>query len=750
MFEKLVDDDLTVSWMFEQPGVPEPTSYRLGWKDAALGTAETIVTLPRTANEYTIADISADVRYELRVVAIYDAEERYVGRTALQLSVPREPKIELIDTTETSIRLRWKDPILNTGFRHWPVDGYELSWAGSEVGSVVTTVALGADVREHFIDGLLPGTSYAASLLAKNGLGNGEAFITSVKTDGVAPTQTPTPTLTFTPAPTATAIATPTPTPSPGPIIVQFDSLTDDGARVRWHLAGPGLLEPSHYEVRWRPETATVEETSGLLPSTASTHIIPNIEEVTKYDIKVVALYNGTELSTGMIALKFEVPSEPKMEIESVTETTIHVKWTLPAIEPRSVIQRPVAGYELSWKEDVPDAKPISVMLGEKVDFYTITQLSPGTEYEISLIPHSPLGSGTAKILSKATGPPIVIPIYTPTSTPTALSTPTVTPTLTQFRNKRDTDPDPPEDFDAEQGDTGIVVYWDNPRWDGGSNILAYAVDWHPESAPFPLFLPPNERSTWIHGLKPDIDYRMRVRAFNHKDASLPATLRVRLTDTLVRRQSFAPFTGSISSGRSTVLKNNSELPGFEIQAQPETLFWGDEMALSIQRHVPDQEHLAELKSQQFAVVSDLFTVVASPYSRRSRFDNDATSYQLEAPMVICITPDLLNSVPIHSYSIVKIFSPGNIQVFDSAPVQEADEIKICAQLREIDVNRNVAFVVISNQPALQANADSTLREAGVAGNMVIALVMFVLGPTLIIWGIKVLRKSLPPQAELT
>ena len=292
------------------------------------------------------------------------------------------------------------------------------------------------------------------------------------------------------------------------------------------------------------------------------------------------------------------------------------------------------------------------------------------------------------------------------------------------------------------------MIYWDDPQWDGGSDILAYVVDWRPESPPFPLFLPPTERSTWIYGLKPDINYRMRVRAFNRKDDSLPATLRIELTDTLVRYQSFAPFTGSISNGRSTVLKNNSELPGFEIQAHPKSLFWGDEMAFSIQRHPLDEEHLTELTSQQFAAVSDLFTVVASPHSRRSRFDNDAISYQFMTQVVICITPNLLNSVPIHSYSIVQISSPANFRVFDSSPVQEDDEIKICAWLREIDVNRNVAFAVISNQRALQANADPTWHQGGVSGNAAIALVMFVVGPTLILGGLKVLRQSPPPPAQ--
>ena len=307
-----------------------------------------------------------------------------------------------------------------------------------------------------------------------------------------------------------------------------------------------------------------------------------------------------------------------------------------------------------------------SKKLGGTVTSHTIKGLLGSTQYKISLQPKNSIGNGAPWSDTVETDPDPAgstpIPTPTPQLPPMPTSTSTPTPTVPGIspdsssrepRNNRDSDPDPPEEFDAEQGNSGIVIYWDDPRWDGGSEILAYAVDWHPESPPFPLFLPPTERSTWIYGLKPGINYRMRVRAFNHKEDSLPAALRVKLSDTLVRYRSFAPFTGSISNARSTVLKNNSELPGFEIQSDSKTLFWGDQMVFSIQRYLLDGELIAELMSQQFNAVSDLFTVVASPHSRRSRFDNDATSYQFVVPVVICITPDLLDSVPIHSYSIV-------------------------------------------------------------------------------------------------
>ena len=738
-FEKLVEDDLTVSWMFEQTGVPEPTGYKFGWRDKTNDTQETVVTVQPSTSEYTITDTEADVEYEIRVVAIYGNEERYVGKIALQLNVPRKPKDESIETTETSIRLRWKDPILNTGFRHWPIDGYELSWGKSEAETTRTTVALSADVREYRIDGLLSGTSYDISLFAKNGLGNGEAFSSSVKTDGVAPTPTPTPT------PTATPTATPTPPPT-----LRYSRLTPEGVVIALEARMIDGAQPIRFVLSWSWSTESdgPQEKSVSLPASMSSYVIPDIE-ATSYRFEISTEYDNGQTVTESDNFVFQVPKKPKTKVD-VTHNSIRLTWDAP--DDDSVVKAPVDSYELTWRRASEDSKQDMVeKLGGTVTSHTIKGLLGSTQYTISLQPKNSIGNGYAWSDTVETAPDPLTSTSTPTPTPSPTPTvPGISPDSSSRgpRNNRDSDPDPPEEFDAEQGNSGIVVYWNDPRWDGGSEILAYAVDWHPESPPFPLFLSPTERSTWIYGLKPDINYRMRVRAFNHKEDSLPAALRVKLTDTLVRYRSFAPFTGSISNARSTVLKNNSELPGFEIQSDSKTLFWGDQMVFSIQRYPPEAELITEMKSRQFATVSDIFTVVASPHSRRSRFDNDATSYQFVVPVVICITPDLLDSVPIHSYSIVQIFSPADIRVFDSAPVQEDDEIKICARIREIDLNRNVAFAVISNQLALQTNADSTRHEGGAVGNAAIALVMFVVGPTLILGGLKMLRQSPPPPAK--
>ena len=766
MFEKLVGDDLTVSWMFEETGVPEPTSYELGWRDKTNNTPETVVTLQPAAGEYTISEIEADVEYEIRVTAIYDGDRRYSAHTAIRLGVPRKPTFDDdgIETTETSIRLSWKQTV-NIGKNHWPVDGYEFSWRVTGEPKF-KDVKLGKDVREHLIDGLTSGTSYDVSLLAKNGLGNGEEpFIMSVKTDGVAPSPTPTstntpmPTPTFTPTPTHT----PTPTQIPATLKVMFEKLVGDDLTVSWMFEETGVPEPTSYELGWRDKTNNTPETVVTLQPAAGEYTISEIEADVEYEIRVTAIYDGDRRYSAHTAIRLGVPRKPTFDDDGIetTETSIRLSWKQTVNIGKN--HWPVDGYEFSWRV-TGEPKFKDVKLGKDVREHLIDGLTSGTSYDVSLLAKNGLGNGEEPFIMSVktdgvapsptptpTFTPTPTPTASPTPTPTAPPTPTVTPTVTptqvstqvkntSSRNKRDTDPDPPEEFDADQGRSGIVVYWDDPRWDGGSDILAYAVDWHPESPPFPLFLPSTEESTWIYGLKPDINYRIRVRAFNRNDDSLPATLRVKLTDTLVRYRNFDPFTGSIAHGRATVLKNETELPSFEIHAESQSMFWGDRMFVAVHRRSWDEAKQGITVPVGFEISSDIFEVVSKIESRRTRFDKDATSYTFIEPIRICITPWSPTTSPAFGYSVVLFDSSSDMQVFDSTLIEEDGVYKICARIREFMVNENTAFAVVSKLPESGDNPDLLIDNQRATANTVIALLLFVIGPTLILGSLRMLR----------
>ena len=263
----------------------------------------------------------------------------------------------------------------------------------------------------------------------------------------------------------------------------------------------------------------------------------------------------------------------------------------------------------------------------------------------------------------------------------------------------RDTDPDPPEDLHAWLGKEGILLHWDEPQWDGGSEILAYAIDWHPDPPRFPLLVSGNQRSVEIYGLEAGINYRMRVKALNIYNDSLPATDRVTLTSTLFRHRSQRPFVGSITYDRATVLENPSELPGFSVYARADSLFWGDQMVINVTRRLSKDQDDMEEESSDISYESDIFDVTATVKSHRSRFNESTDLYSLVTPLRFCITPNNHFDLSKASYSIA-INVPGvpeeGLYLYDSTPIEDKGIIKICASIQDIELNSTVSFVLVT------------------------------------------------------
>ena len=240
--------------------------------------------------------------------------------------------------------------------------------------------------------------------------------------------------------------------------------------------------------------------------------------------------------------------------------------------------------------------------------------------------------------------------------------------------------------------------------------------------------------------MKPDINYRMRVRAFNRKDDSLPAALRVKLTDTLVRYRSFDPFTGSIAHGRATILENETALPSFEIHAESQSMFWGDRMLVAVHRRSWDEAKQGITVPDGFEISSDIFEVVSKVESRRTRFDKDAKSYTFIEPIRVCITPWSPMTLLTFAYSVVLFDSSSDTRVFDSTPIEEDGVYKICARVSEFMVNENTAFAVVSKLPESGDNPDLQIDNQRPTANTVVALLLFVIGPTLILGSLRMLR----------
>lgn len=707
-FDSLTNEGASIAWEFDQTPQTVVVRYEVRWSGPTSGTTESLVQVQPPMMTYTIPNIEARTRYRIEVKAVFSDGSESTTEVHYKFDVPRDPIGEIASVEADMVVVGWESPTVETGTIRRPVNSYEISW--QETGSTegVSTKVLDSTSTSYTITGLKPGATYEISLRARNPLGYSGAYGTTVTTDQLELTPTETPT------------ATPSPTPSPDTgtdeLQLEFQDLNADGVTVVWKVPSNQETQIRGFELSWSPTTTGAPEFPITLASNRRSYTLPNVENDILYNVMLVAVLNDDVRVDSKTSMRVVVPRQPVARGELISPTMVKISWDGP-IPAVGAVKRPVSGYKLSWKKG-QDGSPTSfVMLPPETRSHIVGELESAVLYEFALVAFNDLGTGEAAVFVIETLPIPVSPTPTPTATespPIAVfPTPTFTPTPTsstpftassstprrRSSNSRDVDPDPPEDFGAEKGREGVVVYWDNPRWDGGYKILAYTVDWYPEPPPFPMFLPPSARSTTIYGLKADVNYRMRVRALNRRDDSIPAATRIKLTNTLVRFRSSAPFTGSISYGRGITLKNQSQLPGFEIHADAQTMFWGDHLIVTIKRSPRESSPLNPDKPETWIIASDHFELEATAASRRHRFNDEAGSYQFPAPIKICIEPEIFDAIPIVDYSVAQ-FTNDTTQIHDSTPINKDGAAWVCATARQLDLYEPNVFAVVT-RPSL-------------------------------------------------
>ncbi len=764
-FASLTNDGATINWVLNSPQSSTPLGYDISWSPSTENAPEMPVRLEPKVNSYTISNVEADIRYEIELTAVFEYRQQ-TEQIALKFQTPRAPKAKVTAITDDNAKLEWDGPTVDTGMLRRPVNGYEISWQEKAPGTTANRQQLAADVRAFELVGLKPDSTYEISLWAFNGLGDGEQFGTefttkrSESTPTPTPTPTPTATYTLTPTSTPTYTSTPTSTVAPGDLTVRFESLTTKGATISWTFAQPLNDEPTGYEVSWlaldqssMPVNEVKLDMLAMLGPMVESFTIPDIGAGCRYKVELAAIFDDFSRLTAQTEFVADMPIPPRLHKGLITSTSVELRWVQP-IPSSPTLTRLVDFFNLNWKESTPGAETFSIILNSDARSFDVQGLSPATTYEFTLVATNALGSVDESVFATTEKPSIVStptpsPTVTPTATPTETPTPTVTATIftpstsrsttARSRSSRDTDPDPPEDLYAGLGREGILLHWDNPEWDGGSEILAYAIDWHPDPPKFPILVSGDTRSMQIYGLSAGINYRMRVKALNRKDDSLPATDRINLTDTLIRRRGSGPLIGSIAYDRATVLENSTELPGFAIHASSVSMFWGDQMIVNAARRPSIDQDDMNTGISDASYESDVFDLIAAVKSRRSRFDESANFYPFVTPLRFCITPHRPFDLSRGSYSIAIVDHRSGLRLLDSTPIEENGAIKICADIWDIPINATVSFVLVATDSLEERPTSSVSRELQSKANAAIALLMFLVGPALVLGGINAL-----------
>ncbi len=744
-----------MTWDFGGSTPTGLSGFVLSWKPKVEGSDEERRELESDQRNYTVP-VDADMLYRFAIEAKFDDGSSSTASVNHTFNVPRQPVISSASATDTTIAVAWEPPREDTGAIRRPVDEFELTWVKDELGAKPNRQKFPKTATSHEITGLSPSTKYKITLVAHNPLGPGEGDKEDATTlPGDTPTPTPTPTPTYTPKPTP-----------PNAVSLTIDVRPSDpngpmDGEVKWELNGIDESTVAGFEITWRVTGSNEIEGSISKPSSARSLDIPDIYEsgVASYSFKVRVNYADGSHTMHPFTVRIGIPAQPNLKITAQTQTTITVNWSFLG----SAIVLPVLGYELTWK-----VKGTHVPIGSKsfkpeVSNYTIKDgLKPGTLYDVTILARNLLGDNNTTIYPTTlpedtptpTPPPTPTPTPTPNLTPTATPTTTPKPTPTRFPNREGygrngaEEPDSPENYYAVQGRDGIVIFWDNPHYEGVSDVYAYAVDWYPESPEFPIFLPETARTARIHGLNPDINYRVRVRAFNRHEDSLPAAQKIELAHTLLKIRPNDPFTGSITNGRTATLWNKTSLPGFEIHADARSIFWGDYLVLAVRRYSADEISTDITIPEGITLASDVYDVSAETGSRRKHFDPDATSYRFPSPIEICVQPSMTSSsIPTTDYSIAKLDTAS--EVFDSIPVDDHGTLKICARIPLLDLNQHNSFVVVSRFVPTPSVENVVTSDQQSQPALAIAMTLLLLGPAMVFAGARYFSIAYHPRRRV-
>ncbi|KAG7499982.1 tenascin-like isoform X1 [Solea senegalensis] len=151
-----------------------------------------------------------------------------------------------------------------------------------------------------------------------------------------------------------------------------------------------------------QPTTKSDKTVQEVLPGLARSHHFGDVPPQTEYTVTLLG--KGPGLLSRLHKLVISTGPDPPTDIvfSDVTETSLTVSWTKP--------KRPVSGFKVTYTHR-EDGDPLSVSLDSEDTSLALSQLSPGSTYEVSVV--SVLGADESDPVSEV--------VVTPPDPPTNL-----------------------------------------------------------------------------------------------------------------------------------------------------------------------------------------------------------------------------------------------------------------------------------------------------------------------------------------
>uniref|UniRef100_A0A8C2CLA4 Collagen alpha-1(XII) chain n=1 Tax=Cyprinus carpio TaxID=7962 RepID=A0A8C2CLA4_CYPCA len=288
-------------------------------------------------NDVQLMQLLPNTAYSISLFALHGeaASEPLIDR-GVTLPLPPSGKLKISEATHSSMRLTWDAAPGN-------VRKYIITYKRED--GELKEVEVNGDITTLVLTSLRSQTEYDVGVTPVYDEGPANPMLDSGVTDVV-----------------------------PAPKNLRFSEVGQTSFRATWEHGAPDV---ELYRIGWTKQGENNFKYE-ILSREETSHVLPNLDPDTMYDVTVTAIYPDESESEDLMGSQRTLPTGPpqNLQVFNATTTTLTVKW--------DHAPGPVQNYKITY-QPLAGGKLLSVQVGGKKNSVILQKLTPDTPYSITV-----------------------------------------------------------------------------------------------------------------------------------------------------------------------------------------------------------------------------------------------------------------------------------------------------------------------------------------------------------------------------